>query len=238
MTDSTTTTTEATEEATVTPAEALVTGATGWAEGTVTDQELQELVRAVPSAGRTKPVGLASKAVFRVDPDKFETFLDLVNDLPSAAKATRTKASLSDEASDAIRATILDLIEGNVAPIVELAPEGLERELTEGILGAIRATVASYNGATRKVYKETLAQLIERGAVKAGQKVTGPNGASGTIKADGTVTSNGVTGSPSKAAVANLKPSKSGKEPSVNGWDFWNVKTDEGNVTLGSLRTF
>lgn len=245
MSDSTTTTT-ATAPATKAdkaPDVDLAAFSIEWAKGDKSDAELQEAVRSIHVGRRTKAVGLATKAVLTTAPDKAGTFLDLVNELP-AKSASRTKSEgLSDEVLGAIRAHVISAMEIGGIELREMAlANGLtddspELKFLASIGEAMTKAATKANGSARpNQYKEGLVELLADGRVTAGQEVFGPNKAKGKITAEGKITSKGKTGSPSVTAQANVGTTASGKQASVNGWGFWQVKSGDELVDLGSLR--
>lgn len=113
-------------------------------------------------------------------------------------------------------------------------------------------TKANGNGTATKrarVMKQTLAQMIEAGVIKAGQKVSAfyrEHEVAGTIRQDGTVRLTSKTlkavdgqvyGSLSDAGRAVCTASGNEKA-SINGYTFWGVKGPEGKVVpIAALRS-
>lgn len=94
------------------------------------------------------------------------------------------------------------------------------------------ASMTKPDAGERKVYKESLADLITRGDVKAGDKLVGNYGDyKATVQADGTV---------KIGAKAYGSLSKAGQEitgaKAINGWAFWGITRDDKHVSLGSMR--
>lgn len=85
----------------------------------------------------------------------------------------------------------------------------------------------------RKSHDVTVAQLVEKGLIKAGEELVSTNGvwpAIARVDDHGKIEFNGTSyDAPSSAA-------KAVKNGSVNGWEFWAVQKDSGKVSLAILR--
>lgn len=87
------------------------------------------------------------------------------------------------------------------------------------------------NGPRRR-YTESMAQLVERGAIKPGVTLYSRSGGhNAMVNAKGEIVVDGRPyGNPSAAAKA------AGIDGAINGWEFWMLGTGEDKVSIGSLR--
>lgn len=96
-----------------------------------------------------------------------------------------------------------------------------------------REHVAPSDKGTRKRYSESLADLVARGAIQPGMRLSARyGGSSGTVSATGEIV---VNGRPYRTPNAAAKAA--GIWSAVNGWEFWMVGTGANKVSIGSLRT-
>ena len=73
-------------------------------------------------------------------------------------------------------------------------------------------------------------QLVERGLLRPGEVLVGPNGKAARVRADGTLIADGVTGSIHQVGAA-LEGA-----PSCNGWTYWSFRRDGQTVPIDVLR--
>lgn len=210
-----------------------------FAGDTSDEASLQEAYRAVPAAARGKAQGVAMKRAMAeggVDMEVLGSVLDAFNNLPTATKASRTKVELDPTLAGAIR--LKGLMDAFNALRVELGEDSynladtwLQSEVPEDNAAAVTKVAESVtkasalrggNGGPRTTFKESLKDLLERGAINAGAELTGANDAKAVVNAEGTVTVNGEVYTSLSTAASALRPKADGSgNTSTNGWDFW-----------------
>lgn len=223
---------------------------------------LQEAFRSVPSASRGKAQGEALMAVISAGKDAaLEAILDACNNLPAAKSASRTSTPSLDPVTALavqIAGTLVAYSDLGSTPdigadAVALANEwyqaegGYEGEHKDRILktaaNIVSASAKRRGGSgTRSQFSQTVADLIEAGAIEVGTTLYGPKDVKAKVQKDGKIKVGNSAASDSPTAAARL--AKGEPKASVNGWDFWEVEVEDAEaedgikrVSLGSLRT-
>jgi hypothetical protein len=221
---------------------------------TLTDEQveaLQSAYRDVPSGARAPAQGTAMQAVIDAGrADLLPAILASLNNLPKVTKSRAAKPSLPPEVVAAIEGAALiqafnSLKESNpeaAAAAVQLVGEPGDH--AEAIQARAEKALAAVQKATRggsgdrQRLTETLADLIADGRVASGSKLTcSVEGVVANVRKDGTVSVklgddlrefDNLSG-----AAKAVKEHTGAKNPSVNGWDFFQYNGE----SVGKLRT-
>lgn len=219
-------------------------------------QALQDVYRSVHTSSRGKAQGVAMKRAMTeggVDMDTLGQVLDAFNNLPAAAKSSRTKPQLDEGTLHSIQLTGMmvgfrQLQEEFGEDAFNLAsgwyengaPEEHQAAITRVAENTVKASVKGLRTRSggRSSMSEKISDLLGRGALTAGQVLKGANDVTATVNEDGTLTTTPEGGeaqtfdNPSAAArIHRIK--EDGKPTSTNGWDFW---TTEDGTKVGDLR--
>ena len=115
---------------------------------------------------------------------------------------------------------------------------GIEREAEYRALAEARiARTVPYERAALEVTRSKRAeprvpfgQLVERGLLRPGEELQSPKGHRAKVRADGTLTTGGDTGSIHQVGA------KLENAPSCNGWTYWHFRRDGKTVPIDTLR--
>lgn len=212
---------------------------------------LQETYRSVHASSRGKAQGVAMKRAMtegNVDMDVLGEVLDAFNNLPAASKTSRTKPTIDEGTVKAIRLTGLMVAFENLRQ--ELgdeaynvatewfggnAPEEHQSQIDKVADGVTKASEKGVRGrgGNRTSYSDTIADLVGRGTLTAGQVLKGANDVTATVTEDGKLETAGESFDNPSAAARAHRSKEDGKSTSTNGWDFW--QTEDGK-SIGELR--
>ncbi len=127
---------------------------------------------------------------------------------------------------------------GAVAKMLGRQWIGIEREegyrkAAEARLAKVRAYDASalaFTGSKRAEPRVPFGQVVERGLLRPGEELVGPRKHRARIRADGTLSADGITGSIHQVG-AHIE-----RAPSCNGWTYWHFRRDGMDVSIDVLR--
>lgn len=234
----------------IAPEDALYDAITKYASDRDT-ASLQETYRSVHASSRGKAQGVAMKRAMtegNVDMDVLGEVLDAFNNLPAASKTSRTKPAIDEDTIKAIRLTGLMVAFENLRQELgedayNTATEWFGGSTPEEHQSQVDKVADSVNkasekgvrgrGGTRTSYSDTIADLVERGSLSAGQVLKGANDVTATVTADGKLETAGESFDNPSAAARAHRSKEDGKSTSTNGWDFW--QTEDG-TSIGDLR--
>ena len=224
-------------------------------ETTLTDEQvttLQTAYREVPSAARAAAQGTAMQAVIEAGrTDLLPAILQALNNLPKVTKSRASKPALDPAVAAAIEATALvqafnSLKSANpeaTTQATEWLRDGVPTEHAEAISQRAEKALAAVQKASRggsgdrQRLTETLADLIADGRVPKGSKLTcAVEGVTANVRQNGTLSIK--LGEELKefdnlsGAAKAVKEHAGAKNPSVNGWDFFQLD----GKAIGGLR--
>ena len=115
---------------------------------------------------------------------------------------------------------------------------GIEREETYRQLAADRiarvrpydASAVEVTGSKRAEPRVPFGQVVERGMLRPGEMLVGPRDKTARVRADGTLSADGITGSIHQVG-AHLEGA-----PSCNGWTYWSFRRDGQLIPIDILR--
>lgn len=211
---------------------------------------IQDVYREIPPAARGRAQGTALKAVITAGySTSVEALLDATTSLPKAAGVGKPRKQLDPVTSLAIAAAATLVAFADICSDPEVGPQVSDLAKTwyngeapdehkEAILRAAAAAVKAASkrsgrgggaGGTRRTFTETLKDLIDRGDVKVGAKLTcATEGVTAKVLKTGEVQI-GDTTYPNLSAAAKVVV---GPDKSVNGWGYFHLD----DKPIGDLR--
>jgi modification methylase len=116
---------------------------------------------------------------------------------------------------------------------VGIEREAAYREAAAERLARVRpfdASALQVSGSRRAEPRVPFGQVVERGMLRPGEVLVGPRQQTARVRADGTLSADGITGSIHQVG-AHLE-----RAPSCNGWTYWHFRRDGQLIPIDFLR--
>jgi hypothetical protein len=199
---------------------------------------VQEVYRAIPSASRSKAQGEALKAVLEAGGDSvvMGALLDATTNLPRATGTPKARVQLDPVTQLAIQAAGTLVAFADITSDPEIGQEvaklargwysdgvpdehkdAVLRSASNAVKGASKRSGGGGGGGARRSFTDTLANIVERGDIKAGSTLqSGKDGVTAKVLKSGELKVGDETFANPSAAAKHIAG-----EGSVNGWAYF-----------------